>query len=120
MNASNNNTKWWIKLNNSKNDTTSFFYLHLFKKPTTKNQHHIPQPTQVFDVRQFLQQARNKDAKLIKIKKANAATKFKLRFATQLYTLVIKDKKQASKIRKSLPSALKVVDVSTNQRKEKK
>jgi len=52
----------------------------------------------------------------VKIKKASAATKFKLRFATQLYTLVVKNKKQAAKIRKSFPSNLKVVDISTNKR----
>jgi len=74
-------------------------------------------PTQVFDVRQFLQQARNKDAQCVKIKKSNAATKFKLRFATQLYTLVIKNKKQASKVAKSLPNSLKVVNISTHQKK---
>mgnify|MGYP001026877024 CR=1 FL=1 len=73
-------------------------------------------PRQVADIREFLQQARLKDAQFVKIKKSSASTKFKLRFATQLYTLVVADKKKAAKVKKSLPNTLKVVDISTHRK----
>ena len=73
-------------------------------------------PRQVSDIRSFLQQARSKDAQFVKIKKSSSCTKFKLRFSTQLYTLIVGDKKKAAKVKKSLPNTLKVVDISTHRK----
>jgi large subunit ribosomal protein L38e len=37
------------------------------------------QPKQITDIRDFLQKARRRDAKLVKIRKRNDGTKFKIR-----------------------------------------
>ncbi|CAK0826025.1 unnamed protein product, partial [Prorocentrum cordatum] len=53
-------------------------------------------PKQITEIRQFLQIARRKDAKSVKIKKNGTETKFKIRCASYLYTLIMADKSKAS------------------------
>ncbi|CDJ58267.1 ATP synthase beta chain, putative [Eimeria maxima] len=86
---------------------------------------------EIRDIREFLQTARRKDArKVIILKKvrrggnpygaaggaaggaaaaaaAQIITKFKIRCAKQLYTLVVTDKQKAQKIESSLPPSVK-------------
>eukprot|EP00443_Scrippsiella_acuminata_P005977 CAMPEP_0115335432 /NCGR_PEP_ID=MMETSP0270-20121206/88456_1 /TAXON_ID=71861 /ORGANISM="Scrippsiella trochoidea, Strain CCMP3099" /LENGTH=98 /DNA_ID=CAMNT_0002756511 /DNA_START=248 /DNA_END=540 /DNA_ORIENTATION=- len=52
-------------------------------------------PKQITEIRQFLQIARRKDARSVKIKKNGTSTKFKVRCSTYLYTLVMADKSKA-------------------------
>lgn len=52
----------------------------------------------------------------VKVKKSTSCTKFKLRFTKYLYTLVVGDKKKAAKVKKSMPSTLKVIDISTHKK----
>lgn len=77
--------------------------------------HSIPQaaffsqsimPKQITDIRDFLQKARRKDAKLVKIRKRPESTKFKIRCSRLLYTLVVKDSEKAEKLTQSLPPGL--------------
>ena len=63
-------------------------------------------PKQISEIRQFLQMARRKDAKSVKIKRTGVETKFKIRCSRYLYTLVVKDKDKANKLTHSLPPAL--------------
>jgi len=49
-------------------------------------------PKQITEIRQFLQIARRKDARSVKIKKNATSTKFKIRCSTYLYTLIMADK----------------------------
>lgn len=62
-----------------------------------------PQPKEITDIRDFLQKARREDAKRIKVKKSNDATKFKIRCSRYLYTLRVADKQKAEKLISSLP-----------------
>ncbi|CAK0818797.1 unnamed protein product [Prorocentrum cordatum] len=68
-------------------------------------------PKQITEIRQFLQIARRKDAKSVKIKKNGAATKFKIRCASYLYTLIMADKSKAEKLKQSLPPSLQKKDI---------
>lgn len=43
---------------------------------------HRAQPKQITDIRDFLQKARRRDAKLVKIRKRADGTKFKIRCST--------------------------------------
>eukprot|EP00435_Cladocopium_sp_Y103_P056804 s1266_g19.t1 len=52
-------------------------------------------PKQITDIRQFLQIARRKDARSVKIKKNGTQTKFKIRCSRYLYTLIMTDKGKA-------------------------
>lgn len=63
-------------------------------------------PKQITDIRDFLQKARRKDAKLVKIRKRPTETKFKIRCSRLLYTLVVKDSEKAEKLTQSLPPGL--------------
>ena len=63
-------------------------------------------PKQITDIRDFLQKARRKDAKLVKIRKRPDQTKFKIRCSRLLYTLVVKDSEKAEKLTQSLPPGL--------------
>lgn len=68
-------------------------------------------PKQITDIRDFLQKARRKDARLVKIRKREDKTKFKIRCSRLLYTLVIDDKEKADKLTQSLPPGLKRKDI---------
>jgi large subunit ribosomal protein L38e len=63
-------------------------------------------PKQITDIRDFLQKARRSDAKLVKIRKRDAQTKFKIRCSRHLYTLVVTDAEKADKLTQSLPPGL--------------
>jgi large subunit ribosomal protein L38e len=64
-------------------------------------------PKKIDDIRTFLQTARRADAKLVKIRKRDAQTKFKIRCSRYLYTLVVTDSEKADKLTQSLPPGLK-------------
>lgn len=63
-------------------------------------------PKQITDIRDFLQKARRADAKLVKIRKRENSTKFKIRCSRHLYTLVVTDAEKADKLTQSLPPGL--------------
>ena len=63
-------------------------------------------PKQITDIRDFLQKARRSDAKLVKIRKRDSQTKFKIRCSRHLYTLVVTDAEKADKLTQSLPPGL--------------
>eukprot|EP00536_Pseudo-nitzschia_multiseries_P006205 jgi/Psemu1/303945/fgenesh1_kg.129_\ len=63
-------------------------------------------PQQITDIRDFLQKARRSDAKLVKIRKRDTRTKFKIRCSKLLYTLVVTDAAKADKLVQSLPPGL--------------
>ncbi|XP_046660995.1 60S ribosomal protein L38 isoform X1 [Homalodisca vitripennis] len=60
-------------------------------------------PREIKEIKDFLLKARRKDAKSVKIKKNPENTKFKVRCSRFLYTLVIRDKEKAEKLKQSLP-----------------
>jgi large subunit ribosomal protein L38e len=68
------------------------------------------------DIKDFLLTARRKDAKKVSIKKSATkggapgatVTKFKVRCARYLYTLVVADAAKADKLKQSLPPGLQV------------
>ncbi|KAI8335493.1 60S ribosomal protein L38 [Chlamydoabsidia padenii] len=68
-------------------------------------------PKQVFDIKQFLEITRRKDAVSTRVKKNGDKYKFKVRCSRYLYTLVVNDKQKATKLRQSLPPALNVKDI---------
>ena len=73
-----------------------------------------PQPKEIKDIKEFLLKARRKDAKSVRVKKATrggreGATKFKVRCARYLYTLVVADAEKAAKLKQSLPPGLQVL-----------
>ena len=61
------------------------------------------QPKQITDIRDFLQKARRKDARSVKIKKSDKVVKFKIRCSKYLYTLYVTDTEKADKLTQSLP-----------------
>ena len=63
-------------------------------------------PKQITDIRDFLQKARRPDAKMVKIRKRDNKTKFKIRCSRNLYTLVVTDSEKADKLTQSLPPGL--------------
>ena len=63
-------------------------------------------PKQITDIRDFLQKARRKDAKSVKIAKRKNCTKFKIRCSRYLYTLNVEDSEKAEKLSQSLPPGL--------------
>ncbi|CAO3618414.1 unnamed protein product [Mucor fragilis] len=71
----------------------------------------LQQPQQIKDIKQFLEIARRKDAQSARIKKNADSVKFKVRCSRYLYTLVVKDKSKATKLRQSLPPALVVNEI---------
>jgi len=78
-------------------------------------------PSEVSDIKQFIEICRRKDASSARIKKSRNTnvTKFKVRCNRFLYTLVVKDHEKADKLKQSLPPALKIVDVSKSGSKKK-
>lgn len=68
-------------------------------------------PKEITDIRDFLQKARRRDAKLVKIKKRDSETKFKIRCSRYLYTLKVKDSEKAEKLTQSLPPGLQRKDI---------
>ena len=66
----------------------------------------LSQPKQITDIRDFLQKARRKDAKSVKIAKRKKCTKFKIRCSRYLYTLTVEDSDKAEKLSQSLPPGL--------------
>lgn len=60
-------------------------------------------PKQISEVRVFLQVARRKDAKSVKIVRAKVETKFKIRCSKYLYTMVMPQGEKAKKLEQSLP-----------------
>ena len=77
----------------------SFQFLH-----RTSNSQNMP--IQIKDIRDFLQKARRNDAKLVKIRKRDKETKFKIRCSRYLYTLRVSDAEKADKLTQSLPPGL--------------
>eukprot|EP00397_Hematodinium_sp_SG-2012_P070587 GEMP01130987.1.p1 GENE.GEMP01130987.1~~GEMP01130987.1.p1 ORF type:complete len:100 (-),score=19.37 GEMP01130987.1:227-487(-) len=68
-------------------------------------------PKQITEIRQFLQLARRKDARAVKIYRVTGMTKFKIRCSRYLYTLIVYEKDKADKLVQSLPPALKKKDI---------
>lgn len=68
-------------------------------------------PKQITEIRAFLQIARRKDARSVKIKKNGAQTKFKIRCSRYLYTLIMTDKTKAEKLKQSLPPSLQKKEI---------
>ncbi|KAF4555345.1 60S ribosomal protein L38 [Elsinoe fawcettii] len=69
-------------------------------------------PSEVTDIKQFIEIARRKDAQSARIKRNRSTNqiKFKVRCKRYLYTLVLKDSDKAEKLKQSLPPALKISD----------
>nr|CCA14113.1 ribosomal protein L38 putative [Albugo laibachii Nc14] len=63
-------------------------------------------PKEITDIRDFLQKARRKDARSVKIKKTDKVVKFKIRCSKYLYTLCVTDTEKADKLTQSLPPGL--------------
>eukprot|EP00182_Erythrolobus_australicus_P003868 CAMPEP_0185834624 /NCGR_PEP_ID=MMETSP1353-20130828/5788_1 /TAXON_ID=1077150 /ORGANISM="Erythrolobus australicus, Strain CCMP3124" /LENGTH=71 /DNA_ID=CAMNT_0028533085 /DNA_START=81 /DNA_END=296 /DNA_ORIENTATION=- len=70
-------------------------------------------PQQIHEIKQFLQAARRKDARSVRIKKSkkSGATKFKVRCSKYLYTLSVAQADKAKKLEQSLPPGLQVTKV---------
>ncbi|KAM3570840.1 hypothetical protein VYU27_007112 [Nannochloropsis oceanica] len=68
-------------------------------------------PKEIKDIRDFLQKARRKDAKSVKVKKSSTGTKFKIRCSRYLYTLSVSDIEKAEKLTQSLPPGLQRKDI---------
>ncbi|PVU95355.1 hypothetical protein BB561_001869 [Smittium simulii] len=66
---------------------------------------------QITDIKNFLEVTRRKDARSVKVKKNGDKIKFKVRCSRYLYTLCVKDKKKAEKLRQSFPPGLAVTDI---------
>ncbi|KAK2748323.1 hypothetical protein FQN57_000981 [Myotisia sp. PD_48] len=77
-------------------------------------------PTEVSDIKQFIEICRRKDASSARIKRNRKTQqiKFKVRCQRFLYTLVLKDSDKADKLKQSLPPALKIADVSKGAKKK--
>ncbi|CRG88018.1 large subunit ribosomal protein L38e [Talaromyces islandicus] len=77
-------------------------------------------PSEVSDIKQFIEICRRKDASSARIKRnrKTSQTKFKVRCHRFLYTLVLKDSDKADKLKQSLPPALKIEDVSKGGKKK--
>ncbi|CCI47831.1 unnamed protein product [Albugo candida] len=68
-------------------------------------------PKEITDIRDFLQKARRKDARSVKIKKTDKVVKFKIRCSKYLYTLCVTDTEKADKLTQSLPPGLQRKDI---------
>ena len=71
-------------------------------------------PKEISDIRDFLQKARRRDAKSVKIKTTKGRTpvvKFKIRCSRYLYTLRVSDAEKADKLKQSLPPGLQRKDI---------
>ncbi|OJD13055.1 60S ribosomal protein L38 [Emergomyces pasteurianus Ep9510] len=76
-------------------------------------------PSEVSDIKQFIEICRRKDASSARIKRnrKTAQIKFKVRCQRFIYTLVLKDSDKADKLKQSLPPSLKIADVSKGTKK---
>ncbi|KAK2503104.1 hypothetical protein MC885_014019 [Smutsia gigantea] len=68
-------------------------------------------PRKIEEIKDFLLTARHKDAKSVQIKKNKDNVKFKVQCSRYLYTLVIRDKQKAEKLKQSLPPGLQVEEL---------
>ncbi|XP_040493278.1 60S ribosomal protein L38-like [Ursus americanus] len=68
-------------------------------------------PDKMEEIKDFLLTARLKDAKSVKIKKNKDNVKFKVCYSRCLYTLVIRDKEKAGKLKQSFPPGLAVKEL---------
>ncbi|KAL2004085.1 hypothetical protein VTN02DRAFT_305 [Thermoascus thermophilus] len=77
-------------------------------------------PSEVSDIKQFIEICRRKDASSARIKRNRKTNqiKFKVRCHRFLYTLTLRDSDKADKLKQSLPPALKIVDVSKGAKKK--
>eukprot|EP00344_Euplotes_crassus_P012470 CAMPEP_0197009042 /NCGR_PEP_ID=MMETSP1380-20130617/48105_1 /TAXON_ID=5936 /ORGANISM="Euplotes crassus, Strain CT5" /LENGTH=79 /DNA_ID=CAMNT_0042429997 /DNA_START=39 /DNA_END=278 /DNA_ORIENTATION=- len=75
-------------------------------------------PKQIADIKQFLLNARRKDARFVTIKAKANQTKFKLRCQKYLYTLVLQDREKAKKLKTSFPPSLKINDLAAAKKKK--
>ncbi|KAH7132306.1 ribosomal protein L38e [Dendryphion nanum] len=78
-------------------------------------------PSEVSDIKQFIEICRRKDAKSARIKKNKKSNniKFKVRASRFVYTLVLKDTDKAEKLKQSLPPGLTITDVNKKNPKGK-
>ncbi|GAB7345322.1 hypothetical protein MBLNU457_3676t1 [Dothideomycetes sp. NU457] len=79
-------------------------------------------PSEVSDIKNFIEICRRKDASSARIKrnKATHKIKFKVRCKKNLYTLVLKDNDKAEKLKQSMPPGLTVVDAPKKNAKGKR
>jgi len=79
-------------------------------------------PSEVSDIKQFLEIARRKDAKGARVKKSAKSKdiKMKIRCHRYLYTLILKDSDKADKIKQSLPPTMPFQEISKKTKKSKK
>ncbi|KAF2644150.1 ribosomal protein L38e [Massarina eburnea CBS 473.64] len=79
-------------------------------------------PSEVSDIKQFIEICRRKDAKSAGIKKNPKAKniKFKVRCNRFVYTLVLKDSDKAEKLKQSLPPGLTITDIGKKNPKGKR
>eukprot|EP00656_Telonema_subtile_P038199 TRINITY_DN4284_c0_g1_i3.p1 TRINITY_DN4284_c0_g1~~TRINITY_DN4284_c0_g1_i3.p1 ORF type:complete len:104 (+),score=34.55 TRINITY_DN4284_c0_g1_i3:115-426(+) len=63
-------------------------------------------PKEISEIKKFLETARRKDARSVKIKKNADKVKFKIRCSRYLYTLCVPDTEKADKLKQSLPPGL--------------
>ncbi|DAA75305.1 60S ribosomal protein L38 [Trichophyton mentagrophytes] len=77
-------------------------------------------PSEVSDIKQFIEICRRKDASSARIKRNRSTQqiKFKVRCNRFLYTLILRDADKADKLKQSLPPALKIIDVSKGTKKK--
>ncbi|KAI9818083.1 MAG: 60S ribosomal protein L38 [Pycnora praestabilis] len=83
-------------------------------------------PSEVSDIKQFIEICRRKDASFlgiaarIKRNKKSSQIKFKVRCHRLLYTLVLKDSDKAEKLKQSLPPGLSISDIPKKNQKGKR
>ncbi|KAF2090782.1 60S ribosomal protein L38 [Saccharata proteae CBS 121410] len=79
-------------------------------------------PSEVSDIKQFIEICRRKDASSARIKKNRSTQqiKFKVRCHRYLYTLVLKDSDKAEKLKQSLPPGLTISEVPKKNQKGKR
>ncbi|KAF2201835.1 ribosomal protein L38e [Delitschia confertaspora ATCC 74209] len=79
-------------------------------------------PSEVSDIKQFIEICRRKDAKSARIKKNPRSNqiKFKVRCHRYQYTLVLKDTDKAEKLKQSLPPGLQISDIGKKNPKGKR
>ncbi|KIV94468.1 60S ribosomal protein L38-1 [Exophiala mesophila] len=79
-------------------------------------------PSEVTDIKQFLEIARRKDATGARLKKSTKSKniKLKLRGKRFLYTLNLKDADKADKIKQSLPPKMPFQEIGKKNKKPKK
>lgn len=75
-------------------------------------------PKKIEEIKDFIITARRKDAKSVKIMKTrDSKVKFKVRCSKYLYTLVVRDKEKADKLKQSLPPDLAVKELGKSNKK---